>query len=189
MIQLKRTNLKELQGLLDQHPDRDIYASLPGTGVYLQVALIARVSLAPIASRHWQERAQLWSAVGNENRFAPDISVITSFVMLCTNGQNSPCVILSGQSVAGSAMAFVAGSCALRRGTSSQSTRLKEVSQGQFSSFFLWRISDWRHYFCSTLFSTYCPVYLTGQVKTRSVFSIYSILIVSNDKTKIQLMT
>ena len=43
MIQLKRTNLKELQGLLDQHPDRDIYASLPGTGVYLQAALIAKL--------------------------------------------------------------------------------------------------------------------------------------------------
>jgi transposase len=42
MIQLKLVNLKELQKLLDQHPDRDIYASLPGTSVYLQAGLISK---------------------------------------------------------------------------------------------------------------------------------------------------
>jgi len=43
MIQLKRDNLKALQALLDQHPDHEIYASLPGTGVYLQAALISKL--------------------------------------------------------------------------------------------------------------------------------------------------
>jgi len=33
MIQLKRSHLKALQALLDQHPDQEIFASLPGTGV------------------------------------------------------------------------------------------------------------------------------------------------------------
>jgi len=42
MIQLKRDNLKELQTLIDQHPDHEIFASLPGTGVYLQAALISK---------------------------------------------------------------------------------------------------------------------------------------------------
>ena len=42
MLRLKRDNLKELQRLLDQHPDHEIYASLPGTGVYLQAALISK---------------------------------------------------------------------------------------------------------------------------------------------------
>jgi len=41
MIKLKQANLKELQKLLDQHPDQEIYASLPGTGVYLQSALLS----------------------------------------------------------------------------------------------------------------------------------------------------
>jgi len=42
MIRLKRDNLKQLQKLLDQHPDQEIFASLPGTGVYLQAALISK---------------------------------------------------------------------------------------------------------------------------------------------------
>jgi len=42
MIQLKRDNLKALHRLLDQHPDIEVYASLPGTGVYLQAALISK---------------------------------------------------------------------------------------------------------------------------------------------------
>jgi transposase len=41
MLKLKRSNLKELQKLLERHPDREIYASLPGTGVYLQSALLS----------------------------------------------------------------------------------------------------------------------------------------------------
>ena len=103
MIQLKRTNLKELQGLLDQHPDRDIYASLPGTGVYLQAALISKLGddrnrfSSADRVQHWQERVQLQSVAGNENRFASNVPVITIFVMLCSNGQNSPCVLPSGQ--------------------------------------------------------------------------------------------
>jgi len=42
MIRLKRDNLKQLQQLLDLHPDQNIFASLPGTGVYLQAALISK---------------------------------------------------------------------------------------------------------------------------------------------------
>jgi transposase len=42
MIKLKRTNLKDLQILLNQHPDQEIFASLPGAGVYLQAALISK---------------------------------------------------------------------------------------------------------------------------------------------------
>jgi transposase len=42
MIRLKRDNLKRLQQLLAQHPDQEIFASLPGTGVYLQAALISK---------------------------------------------------------------------------------------------------------------------------------------------------
>ena len=43
MIQLQRNNLKRLQKLLDQHPDKEIFESLPGTGVYLQAALISKL--------------------------------------------------------------------------------------------------------------------------------------------------
>ena len=41
MLKSKQANLKELQKLLDQHPDQGIYTSLPGTGVYLQSALLS----------------------------------------------------------------------------------------------------------------------------------------------------
>jgi len=41
MLKTKRANLKELQKLLDQHPDQKICASLPGTGVYLRSALLS----------------------------------------------------------------------------------------------------------------------------------------------------
>jgi transposase len=42
-IRLKRTTTKELTSLLSEHPDYPIYASLPGTGDYLQAALLSKL--------------------------------------------------------------------------------------------------------------------------------------------------
>jgi len=42
MIAAKKTMLREIKGLFAQHPDREIYASLPGTGEYLQPALLSK---------------------------------------------------------------------------------------------------------------------------------------------------
>lgn len=42
-IRLKRTTRTELARLLSQHPDYEIYASLPGTGDYLQAALLSKL--------------------------------------------------------------------------------------------------------------------------------------------------
>jgi transposase len=42
MIASKKTMLREIRDLFAQHPDREIYASLPGTGDYLQPALLAK---------------------------------------------------------------------------------------------------------------------------------------------------
>ena len=42
MMAAKKQMLKELQQLFNQHPDHDIYASLPGTGAFLQPALLSK---------------------------------------------------------------------------------------------------------------------------------------------------
>jgi len=42
MIAAKKNMLHEIKILFSQHPDRDIFASLPGTGEYLQPALLAK---------------------------------------------------------------------------------------------------------------------------------------------------
>jgi transposase len=42
MIASKKTMLREIKALFAQHPDREIFASLPGTGEYLQPALLAK---------------------------------------------------------------------------------------------------------------------------------------------------
>lgn len=42
MIASKKTVLREIKALFAQHPDREIFASLPGTGDYLQPALLAK---------------------------------------------------------------------------------------------------------------------------------------------------
>lgn len=42
MIASKKTILREIKALFAQHPDREIYTSLPGTGDYLQPALLAK---------------------------------------------------------------------------------------------------------------------------------------------------
>jgi transposase len=42
MINAKKTMLREIKSLFVQHPDREIYASLPGTGDYLQPALLSK---------------------------------------------------------------------------------------------------------------------------------------------------
>lgn len=42
MIVSKKATLREIKTLFAQHPDREIYASLPGTGEYLQPALLAK---------------------------------------------------------------------------------------------------------------------------------------------------
>ena len=42
MISAKKQMLKELQQLFSQHPDHKIYASLPGTGAFLQPALLSK---------------------------------------------------------------------------------------------------------------------------------------------------
>ena len=41
-ISAKKKMLKELQQLFNQHPDQEIYASLPGTGAFLQPALLSK---------------------------------------------------------------------------------------------------------------------------------------------------
>jgi transposase len=42
-IRLKSSTNKEIASLLTQHPDYEIYASLPGTGDYLQAALLSKL--------------------------------------------------------------------------------------------------------------------------------------------------
>jgi hypothetical protein len=42
MIAAKKSMLREIKKLFAEHPDRDIYASLPGTGEYLQPALLSK---------------------------------------------------------------------------------------------------------------------------------------------------
>lgn len=42
MISAKKQMLKELQQLFSQPPDHEIYASLPGTGAFLQPALLSK---------------------------------------------------------------------------------------------------------------------------------------------------
>jgi transposase len=42
MIASKKTMLREIKALFARHPDREIFASLPGTGEYLQPALLAK---------------------------------------------------------------------------------------------------------------------------------------------------
>jgi transposase len=42
MISTKKKMLKELGQLFNQHPDHEIYASLPGTGAFLQPALLSK---------------------------------------------------------------------------------------------------------------------------------------------------
>jgi transposase len=55
MIASKKIVLREIKMLFAQHPDRDIYTSLPGTGDYLQPALLSKLgddrSRFPSASR------------------------------------------------------------------------------------------------------------------------------------------
>jgi transposase len=41
-VQLKTTTQKELTSLFEQHPDHDIFASLPGTGALLAPALLSK---------------------------------------------------------------------------------------------------------------------------------------------------
>jgi transposase len=43
IIRLKRTTNTEISRLLSQHPDYQIYSSLPGTGDYLQAALLSKL--------------------------------------------------------------------------------------------------------------------------------------------------
>jgi len=43
MISAKKKMLKETQVLFKKHPDHDIFASLPGTGAYLQPALLSKL--------------------------------------------------------------------------------------------------------------------------------------------------
>ena len=42
MVTAKKTMLREIKALFAQHPDREIYTSLPGTGEYLQPALLSK---------------------------------------------------------------------------------------------------------------------------------------------------
>lgn len=42
MISAKKKMLKELGHLFNQHPDHEVYASLPGTGAFLQPALLSK---------------------------------------------------------------------------------------------------------------------------------------------------
>ena len=42
LVQAKNRTLIELQALFDRHPDRDIFASLPGTGKFLAPALLTK---------------------------------------------------------------------------------------------------------------------------------------------------
>jgi len=42
LVQAKNRTLTELQNLFDQHPDREIFASLPGTGKFLAPALLTK---------------------------------------------------------------------------------------------------------------------------------------------------